>query len=213
LSILGDEEGVIEALERLKNNKELSHRIIVEILHDYTGDLRNLSAKLLDTDDEYVKTSVVKALAKYKIADFQNIYLEFFNDGGLNLKVAAIRALGALGNEKYEQQLILGCHAKEWQIRAASVKSIKTLVTPQTLKAVADATKDNEWWVRYNAANSLIEMDKNLEYAEKILGEYDKYASDAVKHALYQQYYTQIAEGETDTKGKVNYKKKSIKLV
>ena len=39
--------------------------------------------------------------------------------------------------------------------------------------------------VRQAAAYSLIDMNVNISEIEDVLGGYDKYASDAVKYALY----------------------------
>ena len=70
-------------------------------------------------------------------------------------------------------------------VRSAAVKGLQKLGTPTAVQGVKEATKDKEWWVRQAAAYSLIDMNVNISELEDVLGGYDKYASDAVKYALY----------------------------
>ena len=62
---------------------------------------------------------------------------------------------------------------------------MQRLGTPAAIQGVKKATKDKEWWVRQAAAYSLIDMNVNIGEIEEVLGGYDKYASDAMKYALY----------------------------
>lgn len=184
LSSLGDEEGVIAAIRKFADNHELSHRVTVELLEEYTGDMNLLARKLLGNSNEYIKASVVKALAKYRLGDLAPAYGRYLKDGGKNLKIAAIKALGELGNVEFEHELIVASRSTEWEIRSAAVKALRNTVTTNTLEAVARSTKDSQWWVRYNAANSLVLMDQSRIYVNRILHDYDKYAIEVVKDAL-----------------------------
>ena len=42
--------------------------------------------------------------------------------------------------------------------------------------------------MRFNAAKTLVECDRTWEHIEAVLNGYDKFASDAVKYALYKKY-------------------------
>jgi HEAT repeat protein len=185
LSSLGDEEGVMNAIIKFESNHELSHRVIVELLEGYSGDMNQLARKLLNNNNEYIKASVVKALAKYRIEGLAPAYGRYLIDGGKNLKIAAIKALGELGDTRFEHELIVASRSTEWEIRAAAVKALRNTVTVNTLEAVARSTKDSQWWVRYNAANSLVIMDRSRIYVNRILHDYDKYAIEVVRNALY----------------------------
>jgi hypothetical protein len=185
LSSLGDEEGVMAAIRKFADNHELSHRVTVELLEEYTGDMNQLARKLLGNSNEYIKASVVKALAKYRLGDLAPTYGRYLIDGGKNLKIAAIKALGELGNVEFEHELIVASRSTEWEIRSAAVKALRNTVTTNTLEAVARSTKDSQWWVRYNAANSLVLMDQSRIYVNRILHDYDKYAIEVVRNALY----------------------------
>lgn len=187
LSELGDEEGVYSAISEIRNNYHLSHRIIVEILDRYTGDITSLGRRLLGVRNDYIRASTVKALVKHRLTIFEKDYLEFLDEENINLKIAAIKALGEIGRPEYEQALILASRNQEWAVRSAAVRAMAKLRSPDIMKAVAQATGDKEWWVRYNAAQTLTEIDSNFTYIEKVLNGHDRYASEAVIHALYQK--------------------------
>lgn len=185
LSSLGDEEGVISAIKKFDGNHEISHRVIVELIEGYTGDINLLAKKLLDNSNEYIKASVVKALAKYKVDGLAPKYGEYLLDGGKNLKIAAIKALGELGNVDFAYELIVASRSTDWEVRSAAVKALRHIITTSTLEAVARSTKDSHWWVRYNAANSLVLMDSSRIYVNRILHDYDRYAIEVVRNALH----------------------------
>ncbi len=187
LSALGDEEGVFRAISGIRSNFRLSYRVIVEILDQYTGDIAELGKRLLAIDNEYIRASVVKALAKRRIAAFEDLYLRMLGEKNANLRAAALRALGELGMPGSEQAFIAASRDAEWTVRLAAVRAMRRLRTPEALSAVAAATGDAEWWVRYNAAQALAEMDSSLVYVEKVLKGYDPYASEAVLRALYEK--------------------------
>ena len=187
LSELGDEEGVYQAISGIQDNVRFSHRIIVEILDRYTGDMVRLGGRLLEVEIDYVRASAVKALAKHRIIGFEKIYLSLLEDENINIKIAAIKALGEIGRPDDEKALIAASRNKEWAVRSAAVRAMVKLRSPDVMNAVADATRDKEWWVRYNAAQTLTEIDNDFTYIEKVLEGYDKFASEAVIHALYQK--------------------------
>lgn len=186
LSILGDEEGVLQVILGYEKNYELSHRIIVEMLEKYSGDFKNLAQMLLSQGNEYIRAAVVKALAKHKFDSFEKTYLRYLQEGSINLKIASLRALGMLAKSEYEHDLIIASNHKEWAVRSAAVKAMRKMPTENIFHAISLSTKDPEWWVRYNAAKTLVAMDHDRTHVEKILKGYDRFATEAVKHALYQ---------------------------
>ncbi|MHB1454134.1 MAG: HEAT repeat domain-containing protein [Saccharofermentanales bacterium] len=187
LSELGDEEGVYLAITEIRDNFRLSHRVIVEILDRYTGDITSLGRRLLGVRSAYIRASTVKALVKRRLEMFEKDYLGFLEEENINLRIAAIKALGEIGRPEYEHALIAASRNSDWAVRSAAVRAMVKLRSPEIMMAVAQATGDKEWWVRYNAAQTLTEIDSNFTYIRKVLDGYDRYASEAVIHALYQK--------------------------
>ena len=185
LSKLGDEEGVSKFLIDCKDNYQLSHRLVLQLIGEYNKDIKSLANLVFRECDDYIKATVIKSLSKYNFYDFENIYRDALKSQNASLRVAAVTALGSFEDVKFEKQLIIASNDKMWIVRNAAVKALGRLDTENALKNVVRATSDVEWWVRNNAANALIKMDNGLEKAEQILASFDTYASDAVKNALY----------------------------
>ncbi|MFA6309124.1 MAG: HEAT repeat domain-containing protein [Clostridia bacterium] len=188
ISILGDEDCLVKLIDSYKTNYDYSHRIILELFRIYSGDIRLLAIRCLENSNNYIKASIFKAVAKYKIVEFEIHYLYGAQDRDPNIRVASIKALCEIGNPKYEQTLINAAQDTMWYVRSTAVKGLGKINTVNSRRALLDAVRDNEWWVRYNAAHTLVSMDGGLEMAEKVIGGYDKFAADAVKFALYKTY-------------------------
>lgn len=188
LSRLGDEETLAQFIISCENNYEYSHRLIIEFLENYSGDLQKLCELIFRDCGDYIKAAVIKGIAKYRFFIFEPIYAENLYNKNQELAAACIRALGELADPKYEHELIVASNHKNWIIRSAAVKALANYSSDEVLEAVKKTTQDPEWWVRYNSANTLVKIDKSFLLAEKVLGGYDRYASDAVKYALYRNY-------------------------
>lgn len=188
LAVLGNEDGVAEAILYCQDNFAYSHRVILEMIRQYTGDVPALALRVLNEADDYITATLVKALVGYKIRDFEPLYRELLLNSNVNIRISAVKALGEFADPENEHALITAANDKIWQVRAAAVKAIGKLNTENGRRALAEAVKDSEWWVRYNAARALVVSDEGLQWVETVLKGYDRYAADAVKYALYKEY-------------------------
>ena len=158
LSAFGDEESVAQFIINCEKNYRYSHRIILELLDVYGGDMLSLARRIFEQcDDDYIKSTIIKGISDFRFTEFEDMYIEGTDSKNNNIKIACIKALGVL-------------HTKN------------------CLSALEEATQDKEWWVRFNAAKTLVECDRTWEHIEAVLNGYDKFASDAVKYALYKKY-------------------------
>lgn len=188
LAVFGDEVTLARIIVDCEGNYHYSHRIILELLSVYSGDLPALAQRIFPDCDEYIKATVIKGLSDYRLTEFEPIYLEGLKSQNANLRTACVRALGEIGKPEYEHMLITAAHDKNWVVRSTAVKELGQLETDKAKQALVNATSDSEWWVRYNAAKTLVETDTDLTYVEKVLEGYDKYGADAVKYMLYRHY-------------------------
>ncbi len=187
LSVFGDEESVADIICGFENNYHYSFRIIHELLDVYSGDISSLGRRILENCGDYIRATVIKKLADYKLDEFEDIYIKGLLSNNVNLKIACVQALGKIGKPEYEHQLITAAHDKNWVVRSTAVKQLK-YNTDRTKEALVKATSDPEWWVRFNAAKTLVGIDTELKYVEKVLQGYDRYGADAVKYMLYRKY-------------------------
>ena len=185
LSRLGYTDGVAEYILKIQDDKKYSFRIINELFANFSCDRAELAERVFAECDEYMKAVVIKSIAGYRLKQFTQIYTEGTVSKLTDMRIACVKALGDLADPANEHTLLVAAKDKEWVVRSSAVKGLQKLATPAAVQGVKEATKDKEWWVRQAAAYSLINMNVNISEIEEVLGGYDKYASDAVKYALY----------------------------
>ncbi|MDD6095784.1 MAG: HEAT repeat domain-containing protein [Clostridia bacterium] len=185
LSRLGYAEGVAEYVLRIENDKRYSFRIINELFAGFSADRAELADLIFEKCDSYMKAVVVKAIAPYGIKRFRQLFIDGTVSKNTDMRIACVKALGELADPRDEHLLLTAAKDKDWVVRSSAVKGLQKLATPAAVQGVKDATKDKEWWVRQAAAYSLVDMNVNISEIEDVLSGYDKYASDAVKYALY----------------------------
>lgn len=134
---------------------------------------------------DYMKITTIKAISKYRLEVFEDMYIEGTKSEDVNMRIACVKALGDLAKPKNEHILIVASKDREWVVRSYAVKGLSLLRSPAAIAAVKEAAGDQEWWVRQAAADALLRMNVRIRELEDILGGYDKYAADAVKYSLY----------------------------
>ena len=182
---------VAEYLLSIENDRLYSGRIINEFFDKFTGDRQELAELLFERCNNYMKCTIIKTIAVYKIEDFRPMYIEGVSSDDNQMKIACVKALAAFGYPEDEQLLQIAAGDKDWVIRAAAVRGLSLLKSQSALATVKHALSDKEWWVRQAAAQSITKMDISPSDLEEILGGYDRFAADAVKNVLYRQVDTE----------------------
>ena len=77
---------------------------------------------------------------------------------------------------------------KDWAVRAAAVKSLENYKSEVSLDMLSKATTDPNWWVRNNAAKTLVKIDDHLKYTKTIINGFDRFASDSVTSAVFKKF-------------------------
>ncbi len=185
LARLGYTEGVAEFIVRIENDRNYSCRIVNELFDDFSLSRYELAEAVFEKCGEYMKTVVIKAIAHYKISEFEPMYIDGTTSKNKEMRVACVKAIGYFAKPEYEHLLLTAAKDKVWIVRSAAIRGLERLGTPGAVNGIKEAMKDNEWWVRQTAATALIDMNVNISEIEEILSGYDKYASDAAKYALY----------------------------
>jgi HEAT repeat protein len=183
----GDVENVADYIMSIEDDRKYSGRIVNEFFDDFKGDRAKLAECLFERCNNYMKSTIIKAIVPYKIEEFRPMYIEGLAGKDFGMKVACIKAIAAFGNPEDEQLLQIAAKDKEWVIRASAVRGLSLLNTKSALKSVKVALTDKEWWVRQTAAKAITEMDISPRDLEDILGGYDRFAADAVKAVLYKK--------------------------
>jgi HEAT repeat protein len=76
-------------------------------------------------------------------------------EGGLEVRIAAARALGSIGELESAEALCAALRDPAWQVRAQAARALGGLGAPAALAALAPCLRDLWWWVRRNSAYAL----------------------------------------------------------
>lgn len=185
LARLGDARNVAAYLLRIQNDKRYSARIVFELFDCFSLKREELAHMIFEKCSDYMKITTIKAISKYRLEVFEDMYIEGTKSEDVNMRIACVKALGDLAKPKNEHILIVASKDREWVVRSYAVKGLSLLRSPAAIAAVKEAAGDQEWWVRQAAADALLRMNVRIRELEDILGGYDKYAADAVKYSLY----------------------------
>ena len=185
LAKFGDTDVVAEYLLSIQDDRMYSARIVNEFFDVFSGDRVELASRLFETCNPYMKNTIIKAIAHFRLDAFRPMYLSGATGNNQQHKIACIKALAEFGYEEDEQILQMAAKDREWVIRSSAVRGLSRLKTRTALNTVKRALSDKEWWVRHTAADSIIKMNVSPRDLKDILGGYDRFAADAVKNVLY----------------------------
>ena len=185
LCAFGDSEHVARYLLSIENDRLYSGRIVNEFFAKFKGDRQELAELLFRDCNPYMRDTVIKTLAGYKIDAFRPMYIEGAGGNDHQYKIACVKALAAFGYPEDEQLLQIAAKDKDWVIRSSAVRGLSLLKSPEALATLKHALSDKEWWVRQTAAQAITKMDISPRDLEEILGGYDRFAADAMKNVLY----------------------------
>lgn len=188
---MGDVEEVAEYLLGIQDDRLYSARIINEFFSQFTGNRQELAEKLFEKCNNYMKCTIIKTIAPYKIDAFRPMYTEGASGDDNQMKIACVKAIAAFGYPEDEQLLQIAAADRDWVVRSSAVRGLSLLHSSTALATVKHALGDKEWWVRQAAAQSITKMDISSNDLEEILSGYDRFAADAVKTVLYRQVDTE----------------------
>ena len=185
LAQLGNSELVAKYIISIQDDRSYSSRIVDELFGVFSGDRTELAQLSFDKCNDYMKTTIIKAIEPFKLEAFRPIFLAGAVGNDRRLKISCVKALGAFGDERDEQLLQMAATDNDWVIRASAVRGLSKYTTHTALETVKLAIYDKEWWVRRTAASCLISMGVPASMLEEILSGSDRFAADALKSELY----------------------------
>ena len=166
------------------------HKLITDGLLTFNKDINSLSKMLLEELKNYNENFKIACINyfSYKKIECQNdLYNLLKKDNEpKEVKIACIRYFT---NVKYKEVVpilydYLNDIENNWEYAVVAARALGTYESEDTIKVLTDALQSHNWYVRNNAAESLIKISKK-ENLNKLLNKLkDKYAIDALKYQL-----------------------------
>lgn len=112
------------------------------------------------------------------------LLIELLGSGRPEWRIAAASALEHVGTDDAVGPLRVAIHDDDWRVRARAVVALGAMADSGTLDEVAQLLTDSQWWVRQNAAASLVKIPGGTDRLFEVLDGEDHYAADAALNQL-----------------------------
>jgi hypothetical protein len=194
----GNEKNVLSALI-LINEKHIFHheKLLTDGLLSFEGDKKLLGDLLWKHFDQF-HSEIQVSIVKYMHAVSDQYKEEFYSllmkkETNKEVTIALIRYFWKYDYEPAQKLLYrkLTEEVHDWEIIAISASAIRTYPCRETVEALKKALHHSNWYVRYNAAESLNSLHKDYNELASIYNGTDRFARDML---LYQDQRVRIKE-------------------
>lgn len=127
----------------------------------------------------------LRTLAQIEDRDATKPILDILAEStNLEIQIAAIEALGALGSPGALPALSEMLTSLHWELRAKAATALGQIGDSWATPLLVSALRDPDWWVRRNSAAAIARMPKGVETLYEALESDDPFAADAAAEAL-----------------------------
>jgi len=198
LARLGSEKPFLEALKRLCGRRRFAPYVLDEVFCEYTGDIPSLYGALLSWEGGEISLRALKSMPGLAVSAHLEKVLAYTQDADMEVRIAALNALGRLSAapaEYFKRAL----DDAEWQVRSAACRLLGRHISLSCGILLLHAISDLSWWVRQNAAASVLSY---IEFNEHLLTQFnfrDPYALSALRFACEKAGKTALLEKLNET--------------
>lgn len=189
LYTIGDADSILTALKLLDHEGEYYHpKMLTDGLLEFSGDRTELNAKLWQNFFSFHAEMQVTLLNYFRFSsgDYQPQILQLMQDASQadEVRYSCIRYFGRY---PYAPALPLLYDFAEkrqpkWEYMAIAATSLVSYPGEKTVEVLKSLLSDSNWYVRYNAAESLERLGLDYEDLIDILEGGDRYASEMLRY-------------------------------
>lgn len=184
LSRMGDVDAMETAYNKIGNYVMVNERSVYEIMEAFTGDMRELCRRMIHCEMDFISALFLKSLDRDTAIALSEDIMDIIKSGGKEQRIAAIKAIALTEDGTYARHLLPTLEDSDWEVRAISARTLGKIKVPEVSGALSSAIYDSEWWVRQNAASSLLSYPDCEEIFTSVMDSKDSYAKDSVIFAL-----------------------------
>ena len=186
LARIGSGDAMLRAFEKIKNSVLINERSVVDILSCFPDgeEKENLFRVMIRGDTDYLTALFLKAADKAMAGKLAGDIKAVLSNGNKEVRIAAVRALSALGSEAPSGDLVRALGDSDWEVRAIAAKALGSVKTTEASGALFNSLYDQQWWVRQNSANALMNHPGYESLFILAAESGDKYTLDSIIAAL-----------------------------
>ncbi|WP_415522969.1 HEAT repeat domain-containing protein [Clostridium sp.] len=180
LAKIGEEESFIKVFENIDSSIDLSEISLIEIVDSFEGDKNNIYKCMINSDNNFTACVFIKLAGNYKNISLSKNISKYLFSKDKERKIAAVEAIGNMGDVRYLDYIIKLLEDSEWEVRSAAAKALNNFTDSKVLIPLAKSLSDSQWNVRYNAALSLSANQEGMNIISHIFKGEDKFAKDII---------------------------------
>ena len=148
-----------ELIRKLDPGPKINSRVLLAIFRNFPDDRLDELLELIHEDTP--ETALLVILDTLGHSGRQEICRDVVRALGfmsLNVRAEALRALARLGNPVVRGPVTLALADQAWEVRCQAAVCAGRLGLVDTIPRLADMMKDDNWWVRFRAAEALHDL-------------------------------------------------------
>lgn len=194
LYALGNVQAVENAYQIINDRGWFHHpKLLSDGLMTFTGGKAQLAARLWAHHSDWnanLTVSAVQFITSFS-GEYQAAFLPLLEsqETDLELRIAIMRYYRRYPYQQAHAQLllyVLGSDSYGSELSTVAASVLDRYPSAETVQALKTALRDRNWYVRYNAASSLVTLGLPKADAEEILNGTDRYAREMMAYRLSQ---------------------------
>lgn len=191
---LGDAQAVASAFLMMeRNNLPHNSKLLTDGLLGFTGDKESLAEVLVEKMEQFSPSLQVPIIDYIRnvSGNFCKTLYDMINGKKANEEVK-ISILRYFRKYRYEpaQGYIINCfnmdQGQDWQTAAVAASALDNYPTEEAVQALRRALSSSNWYVRNNAADSLLKQGVTYVDLLDIINGHDRYAREMIKYKMIQ---------------------------
>ncbi|MFO8069986.1 MAG: HEAT repeat domain-containing protein [Alkalibacterium sp.] len=188
---LGNSLYLREILEKATAQTRMSKNNILSLIELVEGDIKEMLVDIMESGDIFLQVIALEESGKRQYRESVKWIEEMIGHPQKELRIAALKAayrLGNIGDDEYLSYIMSLENDQEWEVRSFLAKYLRKVNSDESIKILTDFMSDKNWYVRHNAAESLIALKKRGHQALlELLDSDDLFARDAANAVLQKE--------------------------
>ena len=184
-------EAILTAMLRMQEMKiKHNNKLIADGLMLFHGDRAHLASYLwkeFGSFDVSTRVAIVNFI-KMSTLDYSEKFLKLLKDkhSHKEIRLAVIRYFGRIAYAPAGQYLVELLRQKnsEWEYRAIAATALSAYKCDEVVEALKEALSSDNWYVRFNASESLVGMDVKYMDLVDIYNGSDRYAREILEYKV-----------------------------
>ena len=191
----GDEEELVRLFSDRNFPLKLSFRTLQELFRCYGGGREALYRRLLScAADPYVRRACIRGIGLDGCMALSGAVQPALLSDNQNLVLEAVRTLGALHCRPALDTVRRLSGSDSFAIRCAAVDALARLDLQGSRDVLLRCLSDREWWVRFHAAEALMQLPDRAAVVDEVRAGGDRFAGDMLRYMIEREA---LLKGET----------------